>query len=104
VVEIAGVLEEQDWTEESKDYKNSVSGLIVADNGRELLILGKSSVAKDEKELKKYGVLSLLDSIEFINEDYFKNGNLYLCTNDITVFVDKEVLAKNWSIKKDPSI
>lgn len=52
VVEIAGVSEEQDWTEESKDYKNSVSGLIVADNGRELLILGKSSVAKDAKELK----------------------------------------------------
>ena len=52
VVEIAGVLEDQDWTEESKDYKNSVSGLIVADNGRELLVLGKSSVAKDAKELK----------------------------------------------------
>ncbi len=52
VVEIVGVLEEQDWTEESKDYKNSVSGLIVADNGRELLVLGKSSVAKDAKELK----------------------------------------------------
>ena len=52
VVEIAGVLEEQDWTEESKEYKNSVSGLIVADNGRELLILGKSSVAKESKEIK----------------------------------------------------
>ena len=46
VVEIVGVLEEQDWTEESKDYKNSVSGLIVADNGRELLVLGKSSDRK----------------------------------------------------------
>ncbi len=52
VGEIAGVIEEQDWTEEAKDYKNSVSGLIVADNGRELLILGKSSVAKDAKEIK----------------------------------------------------
>lgn len=52
VVEIAGVLEDQDWTVESKDYKNSVSGLIVADNGRELLVLGKSTVAKDAKELK----------------------------------------------------
>ena len=52
VVEIAGVSQEKDWTEESKEYKNSVSGLIVADNGRELLILGKSSVAKDAKELK----------------------------------------------------
>ncbi len=52
VVEIAGVSAQQDWTEESKDYKNSVSGLIVADNGRELLILGKSSVAKEAKEIK----------------------------------------------------
>jgi len=52
VVEIVGVSQEQDWTEESKDYKNSVSGLIVADNGRELLILGKSSAAKEAKELK----------------------------------------------------
>ncbi len=52
VVEIAGVPAEQDWTEESKEYENSVSGLIVADNGRELLILGKSLVAKEAKEIK----------------------------------------------------
>ena len=45
VAEIVAVAKDQDWTEEAKDYKNSVSGLIVADNGRELLILGKSSVA-----------------------------------------------------------
>lgn len=58
---------------------------------------------KDESELKKYGVTSLLDSSDFMNNDYFKNGNLYLCTNDINVLVDKDVLAKNWLIKKDSS-
>lgn len=52
VVEIVAVSKEQDWTEEAKDYKNSVSGLIIADNGRELLILGKSSAAKDAQELR----------------------------------------------------
>lgn len=52
VVEIVGVQPDQDWTEGTTDNKNSVSGLIVADNGRELLILGKSSVAKETQELQ----------------------------------------------------
>ena len=39
VVEIIGVSGEQDWTDESYDNKNSVSGLIIADNGQELLVL-----------------------------------------------------------------
>ena len=38
VVEVIGISGEQDWTEESYDNKNSVSGLIIADNGQELLI------------------------------------------------------------------
>ena len=41
VVEVIGISGEQDWTEESYDNKNSVSGLIIADNGQELLIYGK---------------------------------------------------------------
>ncbi len=52
VVEIVGVEETSDWTEEAGDYKRSVSGVIVADNGRELLILGKASVAKGVQELR----------------------------------------------------
>lgn len=52
VVEIVGVEETSDWTEDAGDYKNSVSGVIVADNGRDLLILGKASVAKDVQELR----------------------------------------------------
>jgi len=52
VVEIIGVEEAPDWTEETGDYKSSVSGVIVADNGRELLILGKTSVTKGVQKLR----------------------------------------------------
>ncbi len=51
VVEIIGVSGEQDWTDESYDNKNSVSGLIIADNGQELLVYGKTSILKDAKEI-----------------------------------------------------
>lgn len=51
VVEVVGVEETLDWMEETSDYKRSVSGVIVADNGRELLILGKSSVVKGAQKL-----------------------------------------------------
>ena len=52
VVEVIGVGETQDWMAKDSDYKNSVSGVIVADNGRELLILGKSSAAKGAQKLQ----------------------------------------------------
>ena len=51
VVEIIGVSGEQDWTDESYDNKNSVSGLIIADNGQELLVYGKTSILRDTKEI-----------------------------------------------------
>ncbi len=51
VVEVIGISGEQDWTEESYDNKNSVSGLIIADNGQELLVYGKTSILKDAKEI-----------------------------------------------------
>lgn len=51
VVEVVGVEETLDWMAETSDYKRSVSGEIVADNGRELLILGKSSVVKGAQKL-----------------------------------------------------
>ena len=51
VVEVIGISGEQDWTEESYDNKNSVSGLIIADNGQELLIYGKTSILRDTKEI-----------------------------------------------------
>lgn len=44
IVEISG---EQSWRNEAYDSKNSVSGVIVMDNGQELLIFAKSSVADE---------------------------------------------------------
>ena len=51
VVEIVGISGEQDWIQESYDNKNSVSGLLIADNGQELLVYGKTSVLKNAKEI-----------------------------------------------------
>ena len=52
VVEITGVTNGQDWTKETYDTKNATSGLIVADNGKELLILGKTDVTKDANSIE----------------------------------------------------
>ncbi len=52
VVEITGVSGSQDWMNETYDSRNSVSGLIIADNGQELLIFGKTSVLADSGEIR----------------------------------------------------
>lgn len=51
VVEITGLTGEEDGTEEPGGSKNSVSGIIVADNGQELLVLGKQCMVKDVKSI-----------------------------------------------------
>lgn len=50
VVELAGAAGDM-WAGMSYDDKNSVSGLIVADNGMELLILGKTDITKEVNEV-----------------------------------------------------
>lgn len=50
VVELTGVTGDA-WLKTSYDNKNSVAGLIVADNGQQLLILGKTDVTKDANEI-----------------------------------------------------
>ncbi len=52
VVEITGVGGNQDWMNETYDSKNSVTGLIIADNGQELLIFGKTSVLADAEKIQ----------------------------------------------------
>lgn len=52
VVEITGITDDQAWMTEAYDHSGSVSGLIVADNGRELLILGKISPVKGAGEIQ----------------------------------------------------
>lgn len=51
VVEITGFTGEEDMSEEPGGSKNSVSGIIVADNGQELLVLGKTCQVKDVKSI-----------------------------------------------------
>lgn len=51
VVEISGVTGDGDWTKELSDSSRSVSGIIIADNSRELLVLGKISPARDAERI-----------------------------------------------------
>lgn len=52
VVEIVGISGDKDWVTESYDSRNSVTGVIIADNGQELLILGKTSVMDEAEEIQ----------------------------------------------------
>lgn len=52
MVEVWGEQENQEWSVEKMNAKDSVSGLIVANNGQELLILVNSSVLKDAQALR----------------------------------------------------
>lgn len=47
VVEVTGIFSSDAWQEEEYDEKNSVSGMIVADNGPEYLIFAGSGILKD---------------------------------------------------------
>ena len=51
VVEINGISGEEGWLEADYDKKNSVSGLIIADNGQQLLMLAKTSILKESNEV-----------------------------------------------------
>lgn len=52
VVEITGIVDEEDWTKEKEDTKHSVSGILVADNSQELLVLGKITPVKEAKSIR----------------------------------------------------
>lgn len=51
VVEVTGVHANEEWIKKKYDMENSVSGLIIADNGQELLILTKSSILNEVESL-----------------------------------------------------
>ncbi len=52
LVEISAEAEGSSWIYETYDGKNSVTGVIAADNGQQLLILAKSSILRDAQSLK----------------------------------------------------
>jgi len=51
VVEVRGIHGKEGWIEETYDTVNSVSGIIIADTGVEILMLADSSVLKDAESL-----------------------------------------------------
>ena len=51
VVEVRGIHGKEGWIEETYDTVNSVSGVIIADTGVEILMLADSSVLKDAESL-----------------------------------------------------
>ncbi len=55
------------------------------------------------EEYKKYGVSTLADSLEFMSEDYFKDGFVYYYTSASVDSVDSEIVNRNIIIKKDSS-
>lgn len=56
---------------------------------------------KDEDKLKRYGITELCDSAEFMKTDYFKDGFMYVSTTKDEDLTDKELLNKNFIIKKE---
>lgn len=52
VVDITAKTDEQDWMTQTYDTVNSVTGLIIADNGQELLIFGKTSILSDTNDIQ----------------------------------------------------
>ncbi|WP_461810370.1 S1C family serine protease [Faecalimonas sp.] len=52
VVEVRGIHGKEGWIKETYDTVNSVSGVIIADTGAELLILADNGVLKDAESLK----------------------------------------------------
>lgn len=52
IVEITGLSEGEDWEEELSGSRHSVSGIIVADNGQELLILGRVCPVKNAERIR----------------------------------------------------
>ena len=52
VVEIQGAVTEEEFSKDQEDKKKSISGMIVADNGQELLILAGELPVKDAKIIR----------------------------------------------------
>lgn len=52
VAEIIGAVEEDDWQDSEQNAAVSVSGVIVADNGPEILIFGSSLAAQDAGQIR----------------------------------------------------
>ena len=61
-------------------------------------------ISTEEEEYKKYGITSLADSFEFMKEDYFKEGYIYLDTCKDVDLVNEDIINRNVIIRKSSSV
>lgn len=72
VVEVTGLREDSDWMEEQYDAVQSVSGIIIADNSQELLILASTAVLKEAEKI----TITFADGSSYKADIKKKNENL----------------------------
>jgi len=100
VVEITGTEGSEDWTEELNDSGHTVSGIVAADNGQELLILGNVCPVKNAENI--HVTFSGGDSYKAVEKS--RDSNLGLAvyavpraeiTEDTWTKIDKAVLGNS---------
>ncbi len=75
VVTVSGYTGEEDWAEEAEAGRQGVSGVIVADNGQEFLILGQQVRGEDIEDLQ----VTFVDGQSFPAAVKGQDRNLGLC-------------------------
>ncbi len=75
VVAVTGYTGEENWAEEEDAAKLSVSGVIVADNGPEVLVLGQDARGEDIESLE----VTFVDGQSYPASIKGRDGNLGLC-------------------------
>ncbi len=75
VVTVTGYTGEEDWAEEAEAGRQGVSGVIIADNGQEMLVLGPQVKGEDIEDLQ----VMFADGNSFQATVKGKDANLGLC-------------------------
>ncbi len=75
VVSVTGYTGEEDWAEEAEAGRQGISGVIVADNGQEFLVLGQQARGEDIEDLQ----VTFADGQSFPAAVKGQDGNLGLC-------------------------
>jgi Trypsin-like serine proteases, typically periplasmic, contain C-terminal PDZ domain len=90
IVEVRGVLAEEAWSEGSYDERNSVSGIFMADNGQEVLILTYASILQEAIELQ----VTFVDNQTYLATPKVQDGNTGLAVVSI---VKADIKESTWN-------
>lgn len=90
IVEVRGIRADEVWSETSYDEKNSVSGIFMADNGQEILILTYASILQDATELQ----VTFVDNQVYVATPKIQDGNTGLAVISI---VKADIKESTWN-------